>query len=102
MPQSCDACGTTKHIHGSLGGAVLCKAHYQDILTEVEQLRAQDKQVNVMGIARRIYREINNTGNYILRDIPKDLLDAIKIKGAKTGQSMREIIIDAIQTYLTK
>lgn len=96
----CDACGTTKNIHGSLGGAMLCKAHYYDISAEVDKLRAEGKQVNVMGIARRMYRDAYDTGNYILRDVPAELLNDAKRKALETGISLRELIMDALRQYI--
>lgn len=98
--KKCEACGTTKNINGSLGGVLLCKEHFADILAEVETIRAEGKQVNVAGIARRMFREQFSTGDYILRDIPAELWDAAKHKAVDDGTSLRELILDALQTYL--
>jgi hypothetical protein len=98
--KKCEACGTTKNINGSLGGVLLCKEHFADISAQVEQMHAEGKQVNVMGIARRIYREANDTGNYILRDVPAELMNAAKHKAIDEGISLRELIMDALRQYL--
>ena len=93
--KKCEACGTTKNIFGSLGGALLCKEHYADISAQVDTLRAEGKQVNVMGIARGMFREQFSTGNYILRDIPSDLWERAKTRSFEDGVSLREIILQS-------
>lgn len=98
--KKCEACGTTKNIFGSLGGVMLCKEHHADISAEVEKIRAEGKQVNVMGIARRMFREQYSTGDYILRDIPKELWDGAKHRAIDEGVSLREIVLNAVQAYL--
>jgi hypothetical protein len=99
--RKCEACGTTKNINGSLGGVLLCKEHFADISAEVEKLHAKGKQVNVSGIARRMFREQFSTGNYILRDIPSDLWDKAKHRAVDDGVSLRELILDALQKHLS-
>lgn len=98
--RKCEACGTTKNLGGSLGGVLLCREHFADILAQVEALRSEGKQVNVMGIARQMFREEYSTGNYILRDISKELWDAAKHRAVDDGVSLRELVLNAIQIYL--
>jgi hypothetical protein len=98
--RKCEACGTTKNINGSLGGVLLCKEHFADILAKVEQLRSEGKQVNVSGMARQMFREQYSTGDYILRDIPKELWDTAKHRAIDDGISLRELVLTAIQTHL--
>lgn len=100
MSKKCEACGTIKNVYGSLGGVMLCKAHLADISAEVESLRSDGKQVNVMGIARRMFREQYSTGNYILRDIPQELWDRAKHRAIDDGVSLRELILEALQAYI--
>ena len=97
--RKCEACGTTKNINGSLGGVLLCKEHFADISARVDQLHTEGKQVNVMGIARAMFREQFSTGNYILRDIPSELWDKAKHKAVEDG-SLREVILNALERYL--
>jgi hypothetical protein len=98
--KKCEACGTTKNISGSLGGVLLCKEHFADISAEVDKLRSEGTQVNVMGIARRMFREQFSTGDYILRDIPKKLWDEAKHTAIEDGISLRELILEALQKHL--
>lgn len=98
--KKCEACGTTKNINGSLGGVLLCKEHFADISAQVESLRAEGKQVNVMGIARQMFREQYSTGNYILRDIPQELWDKAKHRAIDDGVSLRELVLSALEKYL--
>lgn len=100
MPKTCEACGTTKNIVGSLGGVLLCRAHMADISAEVEQLRAEGKSVNVMGIARRMFREQYSTGNYLLRDVPAELWQSAKQKALGENKDMREVILELLQKYV--
>lgn len=65
MTRKCEACGTTEQVYGSLGGVMLCKAHYADIQDEIDILREQGKTVDVTRIARRMYRELNPEENII-------------------------------------
>ena len=97
--RQCEACGTTQNL-GSLGGVLLCRAHMADIQAEVEALRADGKQVNVMGIARRMYRETNGANTYLLRDIPDNLTVSAKRRALEQGISLRELILDALRAYL--
>ena len=96
----CDVCG--KPIVGGIGmgGALLCRQCEPDIRIEMDALRAAGKPVNVMHIARRLYRETNSSGNYLLRDIPTDLWDKAKHRGVDDGDSLRDLIIKALNKYL--
>lgn len=96
----CEACGTTKNIHGVLGGVMLCKEHYTEINATAQKALSQGKQVNIMGIARQMYREQYSTGNYILRDIPAELWDKAKHKAVDEGVSLREIVLSALEKYV--
>lgn len=100
--RQCAACGTTKKLGPSLGGVLLCNDHYHDISARVEQLRGEGKQVNVAGIARQMFREQYSTGNYILRDIPKELWDVAKRRAFDNGVSLRELVLTAIEKYVTE
>lgn len=100
--KKCEACGTTKNVYGSLGGVMLCKEHYADIVAKVDAIRAEGGQVNVMGIARQMFREQYSTGDYILRDIPKELWDRAKHRAVDEGVSLRELILMAVGEYLDK
>jgi hypothetical protein len=98
--RKCEACGTTKNIGGSLGGVLLCREHFADISAEVARFHAEGKQVNVAGMARKMFREEYSTGNYILRDIPRELWDAAKHRAIDDGVSLRELVLTAIQAHL--
>lgn len=98
--KKCEACGT-KNVFGSLGGVLLCKEHYADISAQVESLRAEGKQVNVMGIARQMFRTQHAVSNYILRDIPKDIWERAKRRSFDDGLSLREVILQALDQYLS-
>ena len=98
--KNCQACG--KPVSGgiTMGGVLLCRPCAADIEVEISQLRAEGKPVNVMNIARRIFRKTYSAGNYLLRDIPEELWNQAKHKAVDEGLSLRELILKALQDYL--
>ena len=101
MSKFCDACGEKPGMIG-MGGALLCRTCAKDVRVEMDALRAQGKQVNVMGIARRIYRETHSAGNYILRDIPEELKTKAQHAALDAGTSLREWILEAMREKLDR
>ena len=105
MSKPCDACGKPNANIG-MGSAMLCRACAEEIRVEMDDLRSQGKQVNVLGIARRMYRETYSAGNYLLRDIPKSLWDRgktyISINNPGDGKTLRDITLESLDEYLTK
>jgi len=95
----CDACGSPKAYIG-IGGAFLCRDCEPIIRIEMDMLRAAGKPVNVLHIAKRIYRETHDAGNYLLRDIPDDLWNKAKHRAVDDGDSLRDLILKAIHRYL--
>ncbi len=102
MPNKlCDACGQQPGMIG-LGGTLLCRICHEDVRAEIDQIRAEGKQVNAMGIARRMYRERHDTSNTILRDEPRDLKIASEEAARKAGLTRREWILQAMQEKLER
>jgi hypothetical protein len=95
----CAACGKPNANQG-IGGVLICHQCSPDIHAEIETLRSDGKPVNVAHIARRIYRETNSAGNYLLRDIPQDLWDQAKHRAVDEGASLRDLILKALRSYL--
>ena len=102
MNKDCNACG--KQINGGIGigGAILCPLCAEDVRNEIGRQRAEGKQVNALGIARKIYRETHSAGDYLLRDIPKELMDAAKHRAVDDGCNVRDVILAALRGYLIK
>ena len=98
--QTCDACSTPL-TRGSIGigGALLCRKCAVDVESEMAALRAANKPVNALGIARRIWRSNNSPGSYLLRDIPEDLWTRAKHQAVEDG-SLRNVILKALESYL--
>jgi hypothetical protein len=99
--KTCAACGTTKRLTG-LGNILLCPDHYQDIRSKAEALHAEGKTVDVGKIAREMFLESYSVGSYILRDIPTELWDTAKHRSIDDGVSLRELLLTALQDYLSK
>lgn len=95
----CDVCGEQAVM--SMGGATLCRPHSADVQAEIDALRAQGKQVNALGIARRMYRELNDTNNYMLRDLPAEMMRDMKQYALDNGGSVRDVILVAVAQFLT-
>jgi hypothetical protein len=97
MDRRCDACGRTGGVMIGMGGALICRKCDPDVRAEMERLRAEGRPVNVMHIARRIFRETNKSGDYLLRDIPADLWARAQDRAAKSGETLRDLILRAIE-----
>lgn len=97
--RSCDACGSGR-VFVSMGGASLCRDCEPGIRLEMEQLREAGKSVNVLHIAKRIYRETFSGGDYLLRDVPKELWLQAKHRALDEGISVRDMILEALRRYL--
>jgi len=89
---------------------MICRQCEPDIRIEMDKRRAEGKPVNVMQIARAKFREEHNAGNYLLRDIPEDLWKRAKHHedlwkrakhhAADTGDSLRDIILKSLDSYV--
>ena len=97
----CDACGSEK-ASLRMGGAVLCRDCEPRIREEMESLRAGGKPVNVLHIARRIYKESHSGGNYLLRDYPAKLWERAQHHAVSSKMSMRDLLLDAVEEYLER
>ena len=97
----CDACG--KHIVSGtgIGRALVCRTCLPDVMGEIERLREEGKPTDALTIARRHFRETHSAGSYLLRDIPAELWTAAKHRAVDEGLSLRELILKALQEYLT-
>lgn len=95
----CDACGSPKAFL-SMGGASLCRECEPGIRIEIDKLHAAGKPVNVLHIAKRIYRETHDAGNYLLRDIPNELWIKAKHRAVDDGDSLRDLLLKALHSYL--
>ena len=97
----CDACG--KHIRSGtrVGRAILCRTCLPDVMVEIERLREEGKPTDALAVARQIFRETHSAGSYLLRDVPEQLWTAAKHRAVDEGLNLRELILKALQEYLT-
>jgi hypothetical protein len=84
----------------SVGAARLCRTCDVEIRPEIEALRADNRPVNVLQIARKHFKENYAGGNYILRDIPADLERAWKEKALADGGNQRDVLLAALHEYV--
>lgn len=100
MTTLCAACGKQIRNGISMGGTLLCRQCEPEISEEIAKLRSQGKTVNVAHIAHRIYKETHSSGNYLLRDVPQDLWAQAKHRAVDDGDSLRELILQALYEYI--
>jgi len=96
----CDACGKPLKGGYGIGGAMVCRDCEPLLQLEIDQLRAQGKPANALHIAKRILRETHSGGNYLLRDLPNDLWQKAKHRAVDDGDSLRDLILKALHSYL--
>jgi hypothetical protein len=86
----------------SIGGAMLCRQCEPRVMEEINRLRAEGKPVNTMHIARRIYKEEYAGGDYLIRDVPKEMWDRAKHRAVDDNMSLRDLVLIAVREYLDK
>jgi len=96
----CAACGRPLTGGIGIGGVLFDRDCAVTVDLEIARLRAEGKPVNVRHIARRIFNETNNGGDYLLRDIPADLMDRMKHRAVDEHGTVRDILIKALMQYL--
>lgn len=102
MKKLCDACGSITPAGVSIGGAYICRDCDPDIHDEITRLRAAGERVNVRHIAKRMLRERNGAGTWLMQDPPAEMWQAAKDLANKRGISMRELVILAVHEYVNK
>jgi hypothetical protein len=83
-----------------MGGAMLCRDCEPEIRIEMDKRRSEGKSVNVLHIAKRIYRETHGASSYLLRDIPDGLWQQAKYRAVDDDDSLRDLILKALHSYL--
>ena len=96
----CAACEKLTPAMVGMGGVLICRACDPIIRERMEALQAEGKTVDVSRIARDLYREQFAGGDYLLREPPKELMDAIKHRAIDEGDNIRGIIIKALRAYV--
>ena len=99
MTNLCAACGT-KQAFLCIGGTPLCRDCEPDIRAEIETLRAKNKPVNVLHIARKYFRCHQSNAKYLLRDIPVELWQQVKHRAIDDNVGIREVIFKSLYNYL--
>ena len=101
MKKICDRCGAINPTN-QLGGAILCRTCNTDIKPEIEALREEGKPVNVLHIARKHFKKNHSGGTYMIRDIPKKILNEWKMRAIEECGNQRDIVFAALVEYLEK
>lgn len=97
--RECAVCGTNKRII-ALGGVMLCQEHYAAVSEIIDTLRTAGEPVDVTRIAYRMRKELD--GDYLLRDIPRELWQRAKHYAVDHNMSLRQLIITALEAYIKK
>ncbi len=85
-----------------MGGAYICRSCDPAVKAEIEKIREAGKPVNAIHVAKKIFKETNKGGEYLLRDIPDGLWKEVKIRSAEDNDSYRDIILKALYSYIDK
>jgi len=91
----CDQQGTN-----SIGGIMLCRMHAAEVREEIDRLRADGKPVDAARIALALRKELDR--EYLLRGIPDDLWQKVKLHAAMHRTTVRELIISALKEIILK
>ncbi|MDD5722645.1 MAG: hypothetical protein PHY29_02770 [Syntrophales bacterium] len=97
----CDTCGRTGNATIGMGGATICNQCEPDVREEMDRLRQAGQPVNVMHIARRIFRATNRGSDFLLKDWPADLRALAEDRASRDGTSIRELILSAVEAYVS-
>ena len=98
--QTCAACGAPIQGGISIEGVLLCRPHAEDVRAEIDRIRAKGGRPSASGIARQMYRETYSTGHYLLRDVPKELMDAIRAEAFHQGIDRRAWMLEVFRAAL--
>jgi len=100
FPQICDACarpGATI----SMGSAILCRRCAPIVKQKIDRLHADKKPVNVVHIAKRIFRENYGTNQVLqIRDIPEQLRERMGRTALDEKTSIRKLVLKALYRYV--
>lgn len=77
---------------------MLCRTCDVDVQAAVAAARESGaRNVSALAEARKIFREQNSAGAFLLKDFPADLKQRAQEAADKAGLSLREYILQALQ-----
>lgn len=96
----CDMCG--RQLKGSerMGGAIVCRLCAVDLRIAMDKLHAEGKPVHGLKIAREIFHKTYSGGDYLLRDVPEELINKALRRADVDGDSLRDLTVKALQAYV--
>lgn len=93
----CACCGSGMHLSSPpVQGVVVCSLCRQFLKDELDA----NPKANSKGVARKMLRRNTKTQSFILRDIPVDVVNDLKLRSVARGISMRDSIIHSIKRML--
>lgn len=97
-PKHCAACGRSTLGLIRISGTLICRDCEPGIRADMAKIKAAGGTAIAGHVARARLRH-NVGAPYMLRDIPGDLWERVKIAGIKEKRPVRDIIIDALNAY---
>ena len=94
MSRACDACSGSVTGAISIGGTYLCRKCAPLVEAKIDLLRSAGKTVSAPRIAASMRRQASP--DYLLRDIPPALWEAVGAEAARRGCTYRDLIFDAL------
>lgn len=100
----CESCGKIA-ICAPIGGAQICEAcapAFRDALAAARSGGAWGRARDPHFVARDMLRQAGGTTQLMLRDVPKPVMMALKQRALDEGTTVRELVLAAVERYLTK
>ncbi|GAJ03942.1 unnamed protein product [marine sediment metagenome] len=98
----CDMCGRRIKGHLLPSSTVICRSCFGELQIVIAKLRAEGRAVEGLRIAREGFNETYTGGDYLIRDIPEELVNKALMRADKDGDSLRDVTVKAMQAYLTE
>lgn len=99
----CEACGQIT-VCAPIDGAQICESCAPAFRAALSAARkdAWGRARDPHFVARDMLRQAGGTTQLMLRDVPKPVMQALKQKALNNETTVRELVLAAVEGYLTK
>ncbi|MBA7640748.1 hypothetical protein ES703_48419 [subsurface metagenome] len=96
----CDMCGKQLKCSVRIDGAFVCRRCAVDLRIEIDRLHTEGKPVDALKIAREIFHKIYSGGDFLIRDVPEELMNKALRRADVDGDSLRDLMVRALREYV--
>ena len=96
----CEMCGRRIGVGLLIDGDIVCGTCFGELQIEIEKRRAEGKPVEGVKIDREGFNKTYSGVDYLIRDIPEELVNKALRRADKDGDSLRDVTVKAMQAYL--